>query len=191
MPAADASRLQRERSILIAVDVQTRLAPHVADHEALVARVDALVRIATQLAIPRRLTEHCADRIGPVLPTLRASFAPAEIFAKTRFGATDQPEFVHMLRATGRDQVVIAGMEGHVCVMQTSLGLLAHGFAVFAVADAIGSRPSRAMDRALALERLRSFGAILVTTETVLFEWAHDGADPLFGTVLDAVKGLP
>ncbi|MEO5700021.1 MAG: isochorismatase family protein [Casimicrobiaceae bacterium] len=183
-------RLQRERSVLVVVDVQERLAPHVADHETLIARIGVLLAVAEDFAIPRRLTEHCAERIGPVLPQLRTHFDEADIFAKTRFGAADDPAFVQMLRATGRDQLVVAGMEGHVCVMQTVLGLIQHGFATFPVVDAIGSRPVRSTDRTLALERMRAAGATLVATEMVLFEWTYDGHDPAFRSVLGHVKAL-
>lgn len=184
-------RLQRERSVLLVIDVQARLAPHVADGDALTTRIEGLIASARRFGVPCLLTEHCPGDLGPVVPVLRERFAAGEIFAKTRFGAADHPEFVRMLRATGRDQVVVAGMEGHVCVLQTTLGLIEHGFAVYPVADAIGSRPVRAADRALALERLQRAGATLLGTETVLFEWTHDGRDPAFRETLAVVKKLP
>lgn len=189
MPGAP--RLDRDTSVLLVVDVQSRLAPHVEDHQALIARAGALLDAAQRLAIPRRLTEHCPEQIGPVVPVLRERFAPEEIFVKTRFGAADHEAFTTMLRATGRTQVVIAGMEAHVCAMQTSLGLIARGFAVFAVVDALGSRAVRRIDRQMALERLRDAGAVLTATETVLFEWTRDGTDPIFREVLAMVKRLP
>lgn len=184
-------RLDRDSSALLVVDIQTRLAPHIAGHTALVARVHALLDVAERLGIPRHLTEHCPEEIGPVLPPLRARFAADAIHVKTRFGATHHPEFVARLRATGRDTIVLAGMEAHVCVLQTGLGLLAHGFRLFVAADAVGARALRAEDRTLALERLRAAGAVLTTTETTLFEWTHDGRDPAVRAVLATVKSLP
>jgi nicotinamidase-related amidase len=188
---ASAARLARERSLLLVVDVQERLAPHVADHEALIARTAALLAAAARFGIPRRLTEHCPGQLGPVIPTLRNEFADDEIFVKTHFGALDHPEFAAGLHRAGRTQIVVAGMEAHVCVMQTVLGLLDHRFAVVAVADAIGARGARAADRALALERMRAHGATLAGTETVLFEWTRAGDDPAFREVLNLVKSLP
>lgn len=182
---------QRQDSLLLVVDIQTRLAPHVPDHEALIARARALVTAARMLDIPRRLTEHCADQIGPVVPAIRQEFAASEIFGKTCFGACDHAEFVEMLRASGRRHVAIAGMEAHVCVLQTALGLLDQGFAVTAVTDAIGSRRPRQEDRLRALGRLERAGAILAGTETVLFEWLHAGNDPAFGELLRVIKALP
>ena len=183
-------RLDRDRSLLLVIDIQERLAPHVHDHQASLARTDALVRAAQRFAIPAFLTEHCPARIGPALAPLRAHFDAAHIFAKSRFGATDHPEFLAMLEATGRTQVVVTGMEAHVCVLQTTLGLVAHGFVPFVVSDAVGSRESRLHDRELALQRLREAGCTLLGTETALFEWTRAGDDAAFRDVLGWVKAL-
>ena len=183
-------RLDRDAAQLLVIDVQEKLAPHVDGSDALVARCEALIRAAAGFGIPKALTEHCPAQIGPVVARLRSRFDPAEIFVKTRFGATDHPEFAARL-AQGRDQVVVAGMEAHVCVMQTVLGLLATGRRVFLVEDAVGSRGARRDDRRLALERMRAAGCALVGTETVLFEWTRAGDDPGFKDTLALVKALP
>lgn len=183
-------RLDRDRSQLLVIDVQERLAPHVADGEALVARCEALIAAADRFGIPKALTEHCPAQIGRVIPRLRGRFGDAEIFVKTRFGATDHPAFAAVLDAS-RDQVVVAGMEAHVCVMQTVLGLAGAGKRVFLVEDAVGSRGVRQQDRRLALDRMRAAGCVLVGTETVLFEWTGGGDDPAFRETLARVKALP
>jgi len=189
VPRADA-RLDRDRSVLLVVDVQERLAPHVAGADALIAHAGALVAAARRVGIPMFLTEHCPAQLGPVVAPLRNAFETANIFEKTRFGAGDHPEFEARLRATGRTQVVVAGMEAHVCVMQTVLGLATRGFAPFVVADATGSRAAHALDRDLALARMRDAGATIVGTEMALFEWARAGDDPAFRDLLALVKGL-
>jgi len=184
-------RIDRDRSLLLVVDIQAKLAPHVADVDALVARTRALVAAARRFGVPVIATEHCGERIGPLIDEVQNALEPREIFAKTRFGATDHPEFVARLARAGRSQVVVAGMESHVCVMQTSLGIAAGGHEVFVVADAVGSRASRQTDRTLALERMRSAGCALAGAETVLFEWAGGGDDAAFRDVLELVKRLP
>ena len=146
---------------------------------------------AERFAIPRFATEHLADRVGRTIPRLRGRFAPGAIFAKSRFGALDHADFAAMLVATGRSQVVVCGMETHVCVMQTALGLASAGYGVFVVGDAAGSRPGRQDDRRWALERMSDAGCIVAGTETVLFEWAGSGDDPAFREVLALVKALP
>ncbi|MBN8479786.1 MAG: isochorismatase family protein, partial [Burkholderiales bacterium] len=103
----------------------------------------------------------------------------------------DEPGFGAWLAARGRDQVVIAGMETHVCVMQTALALAADGYRVFVAADATGSRAIRADDRRLALDRMRASGCTIAGTETILFEWCGGVDDPAFRDTLAIVKSLP
>jgi len=183
-------RTVRDQSLLLVIDIQSRLAPHVAGHQQLIQRTEALLGAAELLGIPRLLTEHCPTQIGAVIEPLRRRFADDEIFEKTCFGAADHPRFVERVRQSGRTTVVIAGMEAHVCVMQTALGLREHGFAVTIVADAVGSRQASQLDRKLALQRMRHAGCVIAGAETVLFEWAHGGTDPHFKALLATVKAL-
>ena len=186
-----AARVDRDRSVLLIVDIQERLAPHIHDRDAVVARSEALLEAARRLGVPCLLTEHCAEQIGRVIAPLRERFAPREIFSKTCFGALDHAEFAAMLRALDRPQVVVAGMEAHVCVLQTVLGLAANGFEVFVAGDAVGSRGNRQSDRTLAIERMRRAGAAIAGAETLLFEWTRAGDDDAFRDVLALVKRLP
>jgi nicotinamidase-related amidase len=183
-------RADRDASLLLVIDIQSRLAPHVAGHQQLIHRADALLGAAGLLRIPKLLTEHCPAQIGPVIEPMRSRFAAGEIYEKTCFGAADHPGFVDLVRRSGRTTVVVTGMEAHVCVMQTVLGLRAHGFEVVVVADAVGSRGARQLDRELALRRMEQAGCALAGTETVLFEWTGSGSDPRFRDILAAVKAL-
>lgn len=184
-------RIDRARSLLLVVDIQARLAPHVEDDEAILARTLALIAAAKRFGIPALATEHAADAIGPLVPPVRGRLADGDILAKRCFAATDEPGFDAWLRARGRPQVVVAGMEAHVCVMQTALGLASAGYETFVVADAVGSRPQRRLDRTLALARLQEAGCTLAGTDTVLFEWTRAADDPAFREILPLVKGLP
>ena len=183
-------RIARDDSALLVIDIQSKLAPHVAGHEQLIRRTQALLDAADPFGIPTLLTEHCPAQIGPVIEPVRRRFVGGSIFGKTCFGAADHPEFVDLLRQTGRKTVVVSGMEAHVCVMQTALGLRAHGYEVVVVGDAVGSRGARQLDRELALRRMEQAGCVLAGTETVLFEWTGSGADPHFRAILAAVKAL-
>lgn len=187
---AAGARLDRDRSQLIIVDVQEKLAPHIEGSEALIARCEALITVAEMLGVPKLLTEHCPAQIGPAVARLRDRFAPDEIFMKSYFAATDHAEFASRL-VQGRDQLVVAGMEAHVCVMQTVLGLAAGGFEIFVVADAVGSRGARQDDRRYALDRMGTAGCTLVGTEAALFEWTRSGDDVSFRQTLKTVKTLP
>jgi len=185
-----AMRLSRDDSALLVSDIQQRLAPHIAGHESLIRRTSALMQAAAMFGIPRLATEHCPGQIGPIIEPLRSQFATDEIFEKTAFGAADHPAFVDRVRRTQRRHIVVTGMEAHVCVLQTALGLHREGFQVFVVADAVGAREARQLDREIALRRLEQAGCVLVTTDTVLFEWAQQGTDARFRALLALVKSL-
>jgi nicotinamidase-related amidase len=190
-PRPGARRLDRSRCLLLLIDVQERLTPHILDHDAVVARCAALLDAASIFAIPCLATEHCADQIGALVPLLRARFSAERIFAKAAFAATEHAAFMTLLRNCERSQVVVAGAEAHVCVLQTVLGMVGAGFDVFVVADAVGSRKTRQPDRDYALERMRAAGCVLLGTETALFEWAHRGDDTAFKETLALIKTLP
>ena len=184
-------RLDRERSVLLIVDAQARLAPHIADHEAVLARLEALAAAARGFGIPLLATEHCPDQLGPTVAALREPLTRQAVIAKQHFGAADEPALRARLQSLARRQVVIAGMEAHVCVMQTALGLCALGYPVWIAADATGSRPGRQADRVWALDRLARAGCVLAGTETVLFEWLADAADPQRPALIQTIKRLP
>lgn len=183
-------RTHRDHSLLLVIDIQGKLAPHVAGHEQLIRRSETLLAVAALCGVPKLLTEHCPAQIGAAIEPMRSRFAADEIFEKTCFGAADHPQFVERVRRSGRRTIVVAGMEAHVCVMQTALGLRDHGFEVTVVADAVGSRGERQFDRELALRRMEQAGCVLAGTETVLFEWTGSAADAHFRAVLSAVKAL-
>ena len=171
-------RLRAPRSLLVIVDVQERLVPAVADAERVLRGCEALLRAARRLGVPALLTEHCPQQLGPLLPALRGLGAADSVLAKTHFSAADEPAVAQRVAAANRPQIVIAGMEAHVCVLQTALGLRQAGYAVKWVADAIGSR--HAHNRVAATERARGLGADIVTTEMVIFEWLGTSEHPKF-----------
>jgi nicotinamidase-related amidase len=108
------------------------------------------------------------------------------VLTKTAFSCLGDPALNAALLAGSRDQVLVCGLEAHVCVLQTSLDLLANGRQVYVVADAVTSRaPS---NRALALDRLGRAGAQIVSLEMVLFEWLGDAADPAFRDISRLVR---
>ena len=111
-----------------------------------------------------------------------------QILKKTHFACTDQPACLDAFRSLNKKQVLVAGMEAHVCVMQTALGLLERGFQPFIAQDAIGSRKEE--DRTAALERMRAAGCAMATAEMAMFEWMENADVPQFRDVLKLVKNL-
>lgn len=182
--------ITRSNSALLVIDVQSKLAPAIAGNESIVRRTDALLQAAAFFAVPKLLTEHCPQQLGRVIEPLRGRFAADEIFEKTAFAATAHAEFIERARRLQRRCILLTGMEAHVCVLQTALGLRAHGFEVAIVADAAGSRVGRQVDRDLALSRLQQAGCLLTTTDTVLYEWTEAATDARFRDVLALVKSL-
>ena len=183
-------RVTRDNSLLLVIDIQAKLAPHILGHETLIRRTEALLSAAELFGIPKLITEHCPQQIGPLIEPIRRRFSAAEIFEKTAFGAADHPQFVELLRKTGRQQIIVTGMEAHVCVLQTALALCDHGFDVIIATDAVGSRQPAQADREFALQRMAQAGCLLAGSETLLFEWTGSAVDPKFRDVLGIVKSF-
>ena len=172
-----------DRAVLLLIDLQQRLLPAIYDGETVVARAVRLAEAAQLLDVPVRATEQNPAGLGPTVAPL-ASYAQ-EVLSKTTFSAVDDPGFSSLL-PDGAGEIVIAGCEAHVCVLQTVLGLVGSGRRVFLAADAIGSRDPA--DRAAAIERARQHGAEIVTSEMVLFEWLRDARHPRFREVQKLLK---
>jgi nicotinamidase-related amidase len=179
-------KLDRVRSALVLVDYQVRLMPAIADGEDVLRGGERLARVAHALGVPVIGTEQNPAGLGPSDARIRA--VCADTLFKQHFDATRDGLADH-LRGLGRDQVVIAGCEAHVCLMQTALGAMAAGFAVMVAADACGSR--RPADKALAMQRLERAGAALASTEMIAFEWLGSSDDARFRDVLALVKARP
>jgi nicotinamidase-related amidase len=180
--------LDRAQSALLIVDVQERLAPAIPDIGALRVRIELLIRAASVLGVPIAFTEQNAAGLGVTLPAIRDLAPEAPVIAKMHFQATLEPGLEAWIGRSGARQVVVAGTETHVCVLQTTLGLIERGHRTFLVADAVGSR--RETDRALAIERLRAEGCRIVSSEMVVFEWLKRAATEEFRALLPVIKTL-
>ena len=163
-------RLARESSLLLVVDVQERLfAAMDAEHrEEMVKNIKVLATAARRLGMLVQVSEQYPKGLGHTLPELRESLGAVEPIAKIAFSCCGAEGFVTWLKATGARQVILTGIEAHVCVLMTALDLLAEGYEVHVVADATCSR--RRENRQIALDQLRQAGAVVTSTETVLFQ---------------------
>ena len=172
--------IKADQSLLLVIDIQERLAPAIHDTAAVTAHNLWLVEVARRLSVPVLATVQYPKGLGPLVPALADKLAPEEVVEKIHFSAVadgcleNEPAFT-------RRQVVITGTDTHVCVLQTALDLLGRGKEVFVVAEAVGSR--RPEDKALALERLRQAGCVIVSREMVAFEWLHRAGTDLFRAV--------
>ncbi len=172
-----------DASALLLVDLQERLMPAIHDGDAVVANAVRLAEGARLLEVPVCATEQYPDGLGPTVAQV-AEF-PQLVMPKTSFGAVADPGFGTLL-PPGTEEIVVAGCEAHVCVLQTVLGLLARRHRVLLVADAVGSRV--ASNKAAAIDRMQRHGAEVVTTEMVLFEWLRDSMHPRFRDVQKLIR---
>ena len=167
--------------VLVVVDVQEKLVSVMPKgvKERVIERVTILLTGAKALSVPVVVTEQYPQGLGPTESELVKAFSEDTLVVeKTTFSATGIPEFVQKLEQTGRKQVVLVGMETHICVLQTALALQAQGFQVFVVEDAVSSR-SKA-NQYNALQRLRGAGVIVSNVESVIFEWLEDASQENF-----------
>jgi nicotinamidase-related amidase len=156
------------------------------DSDRLVGRACFLVRMAQLLDVPVLLSEQNPSRLGGTDERLVEVLRPTAKVEKTTFSAAKWQPFMDALKATGRRQVVLTGIETHICVVQTLLALAEQGYSAIACTDALGSRtPDR---HEAGLERLRSAGVSLAHTESVAYEWLGDSASPMFKEALKIVK---
>lgn len=172
--------LAAQTSQLLLIDFQARLLPAIEGGDAAVANAVRLCEAAKLMGVPTLRTEQYPQGLGPTVPPL-ANFG--EVVEKRTFSSLRQPAFKSQLVAR---QLVVAGCETHVCVLQTVIDLIEAGHEVWVVADAVGSRTS-ANWRA-GLDRMQRAGADLVTTEMVLFEWLGTSEHPHFKTVSGMIK---
>jgi len=177
--------MNADRSALVLVDYQGRLMPMIHNHEQVVKEALRLAEAAWLLGVPAIGTEQNPGRLGPNLDSVRQRCAST--LTKTHFDACEDGLLQTLDEtAPGRPEVVIAGCEAHVCLLQTALGLLRAGRRVWVVGPACGSRT--ADNQALALQRLAAAGAVVVSAEMVIFEWLHQCRHPRFKEVLALVK---
>ncbi len=169
--------IDAQQSALLVVDVQERLCPAIDDWQRVLDGVLWTVRVAQRLGVPVMASEQYPKGLGPTQADLKALLPGGSIAAKLHFSCV-QDGCLAGLPGSERPQVVVCGMETHVCVLQTVLDLVAAGKQVFVVADAVGSRTPE--NKALGLARMRDAGAAVVSAEMVAFEWLRAAGTPLF-----------
>ncbi len=179
-------RLEAHHAIALCIDVQERLFPQIHERQALLQRTSVLVRGLQLLNIPVLVTEQYRKGLGGTVEPLASLLEPFEPLEKMSFSACGNPDVEARVLGSGKHQVVVFGVEAHVCVLQTVLDLLGQGEKVIVVADCVSSR--FASDRVLAIERMRSAGAIITTAESVLFEFMRTAAAPQFKAMSAIVK---
>lgn len=179
-------RLDPENTVLVAIDFQERLYPAMHDKERLLERVIKLIQGARVLEIPVILTEQYPRGLGPTLPEIAELLPEVKPVVKTCFNCGDAEPFQAALNSVNRKQVLVCGIEAHICVYQTAVALLPMGYEVQVVADCISSRDPE--DKAVSLARMNALGILPTTMEMVLFELLKVASGDRFKQISGIVK---
>jgi nicotinamidase-related amidase len=169
---------------LLIIDVQEKLLPLIPDNTRLVMNIAFLIDGARLLGLPVLATEQYPKGLGITVAELAKRLPKRE--PKVAFTSCAVPTLVQEFRQAGRPKVMLAGIETHVCVMQTALDLIVQDFQVYVAADAVASR--HAIDHEQALARMERAGCTITTSEAALFEWTKTAADPRFKEVSRLVQ---
>jgi nicotinamidase-related amidase len=181
--------LQPERCVLIVVDIQQKLLPPIFQKDQLVRNSQLLIRTAGVLKIPALLTTQYAKGLGETIPEVASLLPQTEAIDKNLFSCFGSDMFCSLLKRLpgNRNTVLLCGMESHICVMQTALAALREGYIVHVASDGVSSRSE--FNWKIGLERMRAAGAVLSSTEMMIYELIKSSASPAFKELLPHLKG--
>jgi nicotinamidase-related amidase len=189
--AADVARrsLVADKCTLVVVDIQQKLLPPIFNKDELVKNSQLLVRAAKVLEIPLVVTTQYSQGLGAVVPEIASLLGSSQPIDKLQFGCFASNEFRSALKALpgNRNTLLLCGMEAHICVMQTALGALNDGYLVHVATDAVGSRVRWNWD--IGIDRMRAAGAVISTTEMMIYELLRSSGSTQFKQMLPYLKG--
>lgn len=175
-----------EKSVLVIIDVQEKLAPLMQEKETLLKNIQILIRTAQSMDIPILRSEHVPEKIGATVESIRRLLPTQKPIVKTSFGCCGEGSFPKALASLYRKQIIVTGIETHVCVYQTVAQLLDSSYKVQVVSDAVSSRTPE--NKEIGLVRMRSEGGVITSTEMVLFELLKTAEHSQFRNILDLVR---
>ena len=179
-------RILKDKAVLVVIDFQERIFPAIHEHERLLKNVPLLIEGMKVLGIPVIVTEQYVKGLWQTIPAIAATIEGIRRIEKASFSCCDEPQFMMELASSGRDYVIIAGIESHVCVLQTVIDLRQNGFNPVVVEDCISSRKPN--DKLMAIERMRREGVIITTYEAILFELLRYSGGETFKAISKLVK---
>ncbi len=185
MRKASEEMLGIDNALLVVVDVQVKLVRAIYQRESLVENAVKLIRGMQVLDVPILYTEQNPDGLGPTVSPL-AELLEGEAIVKTSFSCCGEKCFSEAVNATKRKQILLVGIETHVCIYQTAVDLIGAGYTVQVVSDAVSSRTPE--NKQIGLEKMKDAGAGLTSVEMVLFELLKEADGPRFKEILGIVK---
>lgn len=178
--------LALDDTLLLVIDVQGNLAQAMHEKDALFENLRKLIRGSQILELPIMVTEQIPQKLGGTIPEVAGLFDPFEAIPKTSFSCCGEERFVGRLKETDRRNILITGIETHVCVYQTAVDLLNLGYEVHVVADCVSSRTAE--NRSVGITRMQNEGAKLTSAEMVLFELLKIAEGEQFRSIIKVVK---
>ncbi|HSG67328.1 MAG TPA: hydrolase [Bacteroidales bacterium] len=179
-------RIKKENTIGVVIDIQEKLYPYIHDHETITRNNKILINGLKAIRIPLVVTQQYTKGLGETIPDIREALGDFRYIEKTAFSCCDEPRFNEELALSSKMNVVITGIEAHVCVLQTVNDLIGQGYLPVVVEDCIGSRNPN--DKKIAVERMRQSGAIITTYESILFELLRYSGTDEFREISRLVK---
>ena len=179
-------RFNKLQTLALCIDVQERLFPHIDQFEALEKNIQLVIKGLNVLGVPIALSEQYKKGLGETLPTIKSLIDPIFQFEKTAFSCADDSTFEYELTKEAKEQIILFGIEAHICVLQTAIDLKSQGLEPIVVVDCIGSRTS--LNKEIALERLKQEGVFLTTYEAILFELCQKAGNEQFKAISMLVK---
>jgi nicotinamidase-related amidase len=179
-------RILKDRTIALMIDFQERLFPFIHENEKLLKNVPILVRGLRALGISIFVTEQYVKGLGPTVVPIVDALGNTPRIEKMSFSCCDEPRLMEGIAVTGKENIIIAGIESHVCVMQTVIDLIRNGYHPIVVEDCVSSRKEN--DKQIAIERMRKEGAIITTYESILFELLRFSGTEQFKTISKLIK---
>ncbi len=179
-------RILRDKTAALVIDFQERLFPFIHDHERLLKNVPTLLEGFKILKVPVFVTEQYVKGLGPTVQPIAAVLDGIVRIEKATFSCCDEPKFMLELASLAMENVIILGIESHVCVLQTVIDLIGNGYHPVVVEDCISSR--KESDKQIALERMRQEGAFITTYESILFELLRSSGTEEFKAISKLIK---
>lgn len=175
-----------ENMALIVVDFQGNLAHSMYEKHQLFENAQKIIKGASIFGIPLLVVEQTPDKLGSTIPEIDNLLSGIQHISKTNFNCCDNEYFIRELKSLNRNQILLTGIETHICLYQTAMGLLSLGYEVHIVADATSSRTER--NRNIGLEKMKDSGASLTSTEIMLFELLKTAEHEKFREIIKIVK---
>jgi len=179
-------RILKEETIAIVIDVQEKLLPHIHDNERILNNSVILLEGLKVLDVPLLVSEQYRKGLGPTVEEIQHSFPSFQPMEKMTFSCCDDQDIMSILKEKGRKNVILLGIETHVCVLQTVLDLIENGFQPVVIEDCTSSR--KPSDKEIAIKRMRQEGAIVSSYESILFELARVSGTETFKSISRLVK---